>query len=751
MTDASLPTTPPAEGAPSQDPKAKTAKRKWRISRRGFLIGAGVGVGGLLLGVRFGLPEAQLRIAQGLEGASAGFGQVPTEPQAWFEVLPGGQVRLLLTKMEIGQGVMTSLAQLAAEELGIPPSELDVRMATTNQAFADSLGTAGSASVSSLFKPIREAAANLRVMLQAEAAKRLGVPVAALVIDGRAFAAQNDASKRVDFGQLVAGDVKWEAPKEPPALKPSSEWQFIGQPVQRVDIPDKVTGAAAYAYDARVPGMLYGAVLRAPTIGATLRRVQPGTAASVPGVKHVVIDDKFAGVVATSRAAAAQGVAALQAEWEQGKLWQQAELEAIVTAGGGTMIQREGDAPAALRGGPVVSAEYRTPFAIQTPLEAQAALADVKADRATVWASTQSPLSVRRSVAQALSLREEQVEVVPMMVGGGFGRKSGPGDVAIEAARLSKAAGAPVHVAWNRQEEFHYGFVRPLTHHAMAGKVENGRITAWQHDQATGDVLFAFFPQIAKTVVGADFGATRAATIRYDVANRLTTSARKDLPVKTGPWRGLGLLPNAFAMESFMDELAAAADADPLKFRLDHLPQDAWGRRMAAVLNEAARMGRWGEPLPEGRARGIACTSDVDTLVAQVAEVSLDRATGQIRVHSIALAMDCGLVVNPDGVKAQAEGSVMWGVGSALLEEARVENGQFTARNFDAYPLLTMKQAPDVQVALLDTLQDGQPRGVGEPPMGPTAAAIGNAFYQLTGARLRELPFTPERVQAALG
>jgi isoquinoline 1-oxidoreductase beta subunit len=235
------------------------------------------------------------------------------------------------------------------------------------------------------------------------------------------------------------------------------------------------------------------------------------------------------------------------------------------------------------------------------------------------------------------------------------------------------------------------------------------------------------------------------------VPNRLTTSARKDLPVKTGPWRGLGLLSNAFAMESFMDELAAAAGADPLQFRLDHLPQDDWGRRMTAVLREAARMGRWSESAPEGRARGIACTSDVDTLVAQVAEISLDRATGQIRVHNIALAMDCGLAVNPDGVKAQAEGSVMWGVGSALLEEARVVDGQIDARNFDAYPLLTMKQAPAVQVTLLDTLQDGQPRGVGEPPMGPTAAAIGNAFYKMTGTRLRQLPFTPERVQAALG
>jgi len=735
--------------APIENPKPKIRNRKWRVNRRGFLIGAGVVGGGLLLGVRFGLPEAQLRIAEGLDGASAGFGAVPTDPNIWFEITPANQVRLFLTKMEIGQGVMTSLAQLAAEELGITPSDMDVRMATTNQAFADSLGTAGSASVSSLFKPLREAAANLREMLRAEAAKSLGVPATSLVTDGKAFVVKSDNSKRIEFGALVANKAKWETPKQAPALKPISEFSVIGQPVARVDIPDKVTGKATYGYDARVPGMLYGAVLRPPTLGATLKSVKPGTAESIPGVKKVVIDGQFAGVVATSRAAAQQGVAALQAEWEQGKLWQQGEIETIVTAGGGTTIQRVGNAPSALSN-PTVVADYRTPFAIQTPLEAQAALADVKADGAKVWASTQAPFSVRRSVAQATGLGEDKIEVTPMMVGGGFGRKSGPGEVAVEAARLSKAAGAPVHVAWSRQEEFRNGFVRPLTHHKLAARIENGRITAWQHDQASGDVLFAFFPRIAKDVLGADFGATRAATIKYDVPNRLTTSARKDLPVKTGPWRGLGLLPNGFALESFMDELAVAANADPLQFRLDHLPKDDWGRRMAAVLQEAARLGKWGTPAPEGRARGIACVSDADTVVAQVAEVSLDRASGKISVHSIALAMDCGLAVNPDGAKAQAEGSVMWGVGSALIEEARVVDGQLAPRNFDSYPLLSIKDAPAVQVSLLDTLQDGQPRGVGEPPMGPTAAAIGNAFFALTGKRLRQIPFTPERVKAAL-
>jgi isoquinoline 1-oxidoreductase beta subunit len=720
------------------------------VTRRGLLIGAGVIGGGLLLGWRFGLPEAQLKIGEMMDGASAGFGRVPTDPNAWFEVTPDNRVRLFITKVEMGQGIKTSLAQIAAEELGIAPALMDVQQASTSQGFSDSTGTAGSASVSSLYTPLRTAAANLREMLKTEAAKTLGVAATSLVVDGMGFAAKDDSSKRVDFGKLVANQKTWQAPKEAPALKPASDFNVIGQPVQRIDVPDKVTGRAIYGYDVRVPGMLYGAVLRPPTIAAKLRNVTAGSAESIAGVKKVVIDvaNGFAGVVATSRMAAQRGVAALQAEWDAGKMWQQDEIDALVTAGGGTAIQRVGNAPAQL-GSPTISAEYRTPFAIQTPLEAQAAMADVKANGAKIYSSTQSQFSVRRYVAQAIGLKEEQVEVQTTNLGGGFGRKSG-WEAAVEAARLSKAAGAPVHVAWSRREELQNGYFRPPSDHRLAAKIENGRITAWQHDHASGDVLFAFFPSIVKSVVGADFGATRAATIKYDVPNRYTTSKRVDLPVKTGPWRGLGLLPNAFAMESFMDEMAHAAQADPLQFRLDHLPKDDWGRRMEAVLKAAADKGGWGKPLTEGRARGIACTSDVDTVVAQVAEISLDRATGKISVHRIALAMDCGLAVNPNGIAAQAEGSVMWGVGSALIEEMRVENGQVAQRNFDTYPLLTIADAPHVDVVLLDTLNDSKPRGVGEPPMGPTAAAISNAFFALTGKRLRQMPFTPARVLAAL-
>ncbi len=726
----------------------KTAGRKWRVSRRGFLIGIGVAGAGLALGVTVGLPAARLKIAESVSEAGS-FGNVSRDPYAWFEVLPDSRVRLFLTKAEMGQGVHTALAQIAAEELGIAVSDLEIRQATTNEGFADTAGTSGSFSVSSTFDPLREAAATLREMLHREAARTLKQPVDMIEQDGRSFIVKGDPAKRVAFGALVANKSNWQVPEERPALKPIGAYQIVGQSQPRVDVPDKVTGQAIYGYDVRVEGMLYGAVLRPPTLEATLKSVRVDRAESVDGVRQVVTDVRsgFAGVVAGSRAAARAGVEALEATWDEGKRWQQEEIDAIVTAGGsgGVTIQRVGDASGALRN-PTLTAEYRSPFAIQTPLETQAALADVKTDRATIWVSTQSPFSVRRYVAQAVGLKEAQVEVHATYLGGGFGRKAG-WEVAVEAARLSKAAGAPVHVGWTRQEELQNGYVRPPTHHRLSAKVQDGRITAMEHQQASGDVLFAFFPKVAADLLGADFGAYRGALLLYDIPNRHTITWRKPLPMRTGPWRGLGLLANVFAIETFMDELAHAAQVDPLEWRLRHLPDNVWGRRMQAVLKAAAEKGNWGKPAPEGRARGIACCTDADTVVAQVAEVSLDQQAGKIRVHEITLAMDCGLAINPDGIRAQAEGGVMWGVGSALIEEMRIRDGRVAARNFDAYPLLTMADAPHVEVILLDTARDGRPRGVGEPPMGPTAAAIGNAFFALTGKRLRQMPFTPERIQ----
>jgi isoquinoline 1-oxidoreductase beta subunit len=737
---------------PEQATSAPSAKRRWRLSRRGFLIGLGIVGGGLALGYTLGLPYLHLEVAEMLDSGSGAPATVTTDPSVWFEVLPDNRVRLSVAKIEMGQGIHTSLAQIAAEELGVSLVDLEVVQATTSIGPQDDFGTSGSISVSSTYTPLRQAAATLRTMLAAEAATVLGVSVSQLVQEGPAFVVQGDSSRRVDFVTLAANQSEWEVPEEEVPLKDFRLFEVIGQPLPRVDIPAKVTGEAIYGYDMRVAGMKYGVVLRPPTIEGKLKAVNAGAAQDAPGVVTVVAESDFAGVVADSRAAAYAAATQMDVTWDEGRLWQQAEIDEMVIAAGrdGVMIQREGNAPRLLQEQTTHSAEYRSPLAIQTPLEAQAALADVKDGKARVWVSTQMQGRVQAILADALSMKPEDVEVIPTYIGGGFGRKSGF-DVAVEAARLAKAAGVPVHVGWNRTEELRHGYLRPPTHHQLFARLgDDGRIEALEHRQASGDVAFGFLPGFMQTVMGADFGATRGARIHYAIPNRSTVAYRRQLPVTTGWWRGLGLLANTFAIESFMDELAVLAGVDPLQYRLMHEGANETGRRMRAVLEKVGELSNWGSPLPAGRERGVACCFDAGTAVAQVAEVSYDDATGKVRVHDFYAAMDCGLVINPDGARAQVEGNIMWGCGSALLEEATVQDGRIVAGNFDAYPLLTMKEAPHVEVALLEA-GDGLPRGVGEPPIGPVAAAIGNAFYALKGARLRQIPFTPDRVRAARG
>ena len=352
--------------------------------------------------------------------------------------------------------------------------------------------------------------------------------------------------------------------------------------------PDKVTGRAVYGYDMRLPNMLYGAVARPPTLEAKLSSASAGEAAGIEGVEQFVIDVEkgFAGVVADSRSAAWAAVKAMETEWDEGHLWQQEEIEALIEpeGEGGVTIQREGNTGRALRGGTPFTATYRSPFAVQTPLEAPAALADVQDSEVNVWVSTQSQERVKGQIAEALGVDSDTVRVVPTYLGGGFGSKLDTG-VAIEAARLSRAVGAPVHVGWDRAEALRNGYLRPPTKNILSGALDSaGRMVAIEHRQGSSDVAFSFMPKFLEYVMGADFGATIGARIEYDVPNRTVTAWRKRLPVWTGWWRGLGLFANTFAVESFVDELAAEAGADPLQFRLDHLPDSPSGERMRAVL-----------------------------------------------------------------------------------------------------------------------------------------------------------------------
>lgn len=728
----------------SGDMSSETPAKHRLISRRGFLIAFGVTATAAVIGVKVALPYGRLRIAEFIDesnGASP-TGDLPFAPDAWFEITTDNRVRFLVPKIEMGQGVHTSLGQIAADELEVAWADLDVVQPSTLRSVEDSSGTGNSNSVSSMYLPIREAAATLRELLRAEAARQWGVPVAAVVAANTAVHQQDNPDQRFTYGELVQYAADWQLPEAPPTLKPADQFNFIGKPVQRVDFTSKLTGTAVYGYDVRLPNMLYGAVARPSTIEGKLRSAQVGNAANVPGVVQAVIEDDFVGVVAESRLAAYAGIGGLEVTWDDGKLWQQAEIEALVTVGEGqrVVIQKEGDDTAALLRADdpdVLRLTFRSPLAAHAHLEAQAALVDVRPDKVEAWVSTQSPFVVRDELAKVLKREPETVSVTPTYLGGGFGRKLNV-ESATEAARLSAAVGRPVHVGWNRTEDLRYGFFRPPTHHVVQGKLDgNGRLQAMQHEVASGDVLFSFFPGFVSNIIGADFGAYRGAPIQYGIANRQTISYRAKLPVRTGSWRGLGLLANTYAIETFMDLAAAKADADPLMFRLNHLPNSERGERFRTVLERVAEASGWGRALPAGHALGLALALDANTVVAQVAQVSLTDG-GQIRVHEVTAVIDPGQIINPDGVKAQTEGAIMMGLSSALFEEITIKDGQIEAANFDGYPLLTMKEAPNIRVELVES--GDMPNGVGEPPIGPIAAAVGNAIFRLTGQHPERLP-----------
>ncbi|HEY0738548.1 MAG TPA: molybdopterin cofactor-binding domain-containing protein [Herpetosiphonaceae bacterium] len=725
--------------------------RKQQVSRRRFLIATGATGVGLLVVCTGG----QIALDRFRASLGSSIPELTSDPNAWLRIEPDNRIRLLINKIEMGQGIATAAAQIVAEELNVTVDQIELVPGTTNEIPPDDFGTVGSQSVMSLYPALRQAGATARQTLLELAAQRSGQPIDRLVAANGRVTSTADASFDLSYGELVRGQrIEREARGEVPLKAPSS-YSVIGQSVPRLDIPDKVTGAAVYGYDAQPEGMCHGRVVRPPVIGATLQSVDLRAARQEPGVIAVVQEDDFIGVVAETATQAAVAFSKIQPQWKQPeRLLQQADVEALLVPDRDAMVLREvGDAQRMLGSATsMISAEYRTSFATQAPIEPQVGVVDVQADRATVWTSTQAPFSVRGQIAEITGLKDEQITVVPLLIGGGFGRKS-VSDAAYEAARLSKAAGRPVRVAWGRTEEFSHGFMRPPTTTRFRAALDAaGQIAAWQQDFTSGFVLFSFFPSFLRLVFGSDFGATRGAIGPYVLPHQRVTATMKDLPVKTGSWRGLGIGPNTFAVEQFMDELALAAGEDPLAFRLRYLPPDgAQGpaTRMRRVLETAAQAANWGAPLPPDTGRGIACGMDAGTYVAEVAEVRVDRQSGAVQVQRVWAAIDCGLTINPNTVTAQTEGGIMMGLSAALKEEITLKDGKWSAASFAEYPFFTMADAPEIEVKLIEN-RETAPGGMGEPPLMPAAAAVGNAIAAAVGARVRTMPMTPERVLAAL-
>jgi nicotinate dehydrogenase subunit B len=663
----------------------------------------------------------------------------PEDFNAYLLVGTNGRVTVFSGKIEMGQGAMTSQAQMAAEELGVDLDAIDMVLGDTDRCPWD-MGTFGSLTTRMFGPVLRAAAAEARTVLVSLAADRLGVPKDRLVVQRGVVSVDGDAARRVTFGELSKGQRIARRVDGTAVLRAASEFRVMGRSPARLDAHDKVTGAAAFAADIRVPGMLYARILRPPAHGATLARLDVSGAEGLPGVTLVRRDDLVAVLHADPEAAAA-AIDRVKAEWRLAELQVGPEgiFDHIVAA---TPEPREvaqrGDVTAArATAARLFESTYRKGYVAHAPIEPHAALADVRDGKATVWASTQTPFPSRDRIARALGWEPSQVRVITPFVGGGFGGKSAD-QQAVEAARLAQICGKPVQVAWDRAEEFfHDSFDPACVVQVVSGLDQDGRVSLWDYRvHAAGERGSNHLYQVPslriRSAGAASYGPPAAAGTVH--------------PFAVGPWRAPGANMNVFAVESQMDIMASAARADPLEFRLRHLADP----RMRAALKAAADAFGWqAAPAPSHRGVGIACGVDAGSYVATMARVSVDRVRGRVQVERVVCAQDMGIVVNPDGAKMQIEGGITMGLGYTLTEELQFRGGEILDRNFDTYALPRFSWVPRLTAVLV--ANDGlAPQGGGEPSITTTGAVVANAVFDATGARLFRLPLTPARILAAL-
>jgi CO/xanthine dehydrogenase Mo-binding subunit len=720
-------------------------------SRREFLRRSGA------LVVSFGLPVE----------AAAQPGSASTEGlDGWLAIATDGHVTAFCGKVELGTGVETALAQLVAEELEVTVERVSLVMGDTERC-PDQGPTVGSRTLSVAGPQLRQAAADARQTLLEMAAGRLGVPLAELTV--RDGVVSGPDGRRASYAELVGGGRLDAKLARRGRLKSPVALSVIGKPIPRVDLPGKVYGKHPYIHNLRVPRMLHGRVVRSPRAGATVAALDASAIAGLPGDVRVVALGNFVGVVADREEQAIAAAAALEVTWAGGgELPERDALPAALKAARATerVAQATGDVEAALPAAArTLSAEYFVPFQMHASIGPSCAVADVRAEAATLWSATQSSFLTRASVASLLGLAPDAVRLIWVEGSGCYGH-NGADDVTADAALLSQAVGAPVRVQWMRGEEHAWEPKGPAMAITIRGGLDaRGRVVAW--DSRVYSATHSSRPNGAapgNLLAGAELGlprgvgvvgADRNARPPYRFPNaRVRLSLLEGSMLRTSALRGLGSPQNTFATESFMDELAAAAGVDPIAFRLRHLRDP----RAVAVLEEVAKLARW-DPRPSPRADRAAGTGrgaayvrydDSGAYVAAAVEAHVDRASGKVRVERVYVAHDCGLVVNPDGVRNQIEGNVIQALSRALLEEVRFDRHAVTSLDWASYPILRFSDVPDeIAISLID--RRGEPSlGAGEPATSPIFAAVANAIFDATGARLRSVPFTPERVKAAL-
>ena len=683
------------------------------------------------------------------------------KPSAFFQITPDNIVKVMVPNSEMGQGVKTALPMIIADELEADWDQLEIIQAPAADEFKNPILrnqlTVASASVRGFYWPMRKAGAAGRAVLLEAAAQEWNVPVAQCqAIKGTIVNLKSGA--KLTYGELSLKAAKLPVPQEP-TLKKESEFRYMGRAMPRVDIPEKVSGKAIFGFDVDLPDLHYAVLSRPPAYGAKHLSFNAEAAMKIQGVIKVVPTPRGIAVVAKTLDAAIKGKDALGTKWSAGSHPQldTASVEASfikdLEKPGNNVITR-GDIQKGLSDAKKThEATYYVPCVAHATMEPQTATAYVQADRCDVYVPTQGQTLGQMVASKVSGLPPEKVHIHTTLLGCGLGRRARP-DQIVEAIIASKASGKPVKVVYTREEDMQTDYFRSaMAHNIKAGLDDRNQLTTWDHKVASSSISRMNAGKEPKG--GIDWyclwglwdtpKGPNKAQMSYGFPNFSINLVLSDLPIPVAPFRSVQNAVNAFATESFLDELALLAGKDPLYFRLESLSENKRARR---VLENLALNSNWGNPMPKGWGRGMALHRSFGTTIAQVAEVSVDAKSGIIQVHRVDASVDCGPVVNPDPLKAQIEGAVTLGVSTSLFEEVQFENGGVASANFDDYHIATMSETPDVHVHIVESNDDIG--GIGEPGIMPLAPAVANAVFNATGGRLRRMPFTPERVLAAI-
>jgi isoquinoline 1-oxidoreductase beta subunit len=731
---------------------------KTGFSRRGFMIG----IAGLTFAVAVGHERFAHAATEAPDIAGTPFNQ-------WVSIAPSGEISIMAPATEMGQGSLTSLPLILADELDadwskvvcVPAPPIDKIYG--NPAMFHVMLTAHSLGVRGYFMPLRIFGAQVRSVLLDNVAKHWNVPSAELSTEP-SVVVHAKSGRRIGYGEIVAFvEIPAVAPDiKPESLKKYGDFRLIGHDVMRVELPTKVNGSAKYAIDLEVPGMIYGAVVRSPVLGGAPDKVDVAAAKAVAGVIDVVRLPYGAGVLAETPWAAFTAKSALEpgVTWlRTGKAWgfdSNKGLDAFAADARDlnkptVEWYKQGDAEAALATAATkIEAQYRNHYVYHAQMEPLNAIASVSpaGDAAEVWVGSQFPTAAQATAARALGIPTERIKLNYTLLGGGFGRRGDYNEEWVtDAVLLSKSARRPVKMMWTREDDVHYGHFRPITAHYLRGGLDaSGKLIAY-HQRLVGDRVLQFEnPVFFRKSHGRDYqlmGGTELTN--YDIPNQYSGNIPQNTGVRTAPLRGIGDIANKFVEEAFIDEVAYKLGVDPLQFRLEMLKISPRARN---VLQRAAEMADWSRKR-DNTALGCAFANYNETLLGGVAEISVDRATGWITVHNFWATIDCGIPVQPDNIVRQMEGGIVFGLGMALTEEITIRDGLVQQSNFYDYRVMRMNDVPEIHVEVIAT--DNPPTGIGQMPVVLVTPAVNNALARLTGVRLRETPMTPERVKKALG